>query len=291
MIICADDYGLSPAVNDGIIELLESKKISAVSCMMLGSDVELGIRQLQGLKKNFDLGLHLTLTNDQPLTKLKSESGLVDSQGCLLSFRELVKNTYKKKINYTQLTDEIIAQINRFKELTGHLPEYIDGHQHVQQLPLVRNAVVKIVNHLMKKNSKTNIYIRVAKLPFTWLMTKGILNLRKFVLGNFMIILPGISTTHLLDRQNISHNRFLLGFYDYKTKNFADIFKAYLSIKPVARDIFFCHPGYVDQRLRNRDSVIESRPESLNFLQSIQCQEIMEYSKVGLNTFDGISIY
>ena len=291
MIICADDYGLSPAVNDGIIELIESKRISAVSCMMLGSDVEIGIRKLQVLKKNFDLGLHLMLTNDQPLTKLKSESGLVDSQGCLFPFRELVKNTYKKNINYTQLTNEIMAQVNKFIELTGHLPEYIDGHQHVQQLPLVRDAVAKIVSNLMKDYSKTNIYIRIAKLPFTWLMTKGVLNLRKFVVGNFMIILPGVPTTRLLDQKNISHNRFLLGYYDYKTKNFADIFQAYLSIKPVVKDIYFCHPGYVDQKLRNRDSVIESRVETLNFLKSDQCQEIMEHSKINLNTFDGISIY
>jgi len=291
MIICADDYGISPAVNDGIIELLESKRISAVSCMMLGPDVEIGIRQLQVLKKNFDLGLHLTLTNDQPLTKLKSESGLVDSQGCLLSFRELLKNVYKKTINYEQLTDEIMAQINRFIEITGHLPEYIDGHQHVQQLPLVRNAVVKIVSKLMKKYPKKNIYVRIAKLPFSWLMTRGILNLKKFVLGNCLIILPGLSMTYLLDQQNISHNRFLLGYYDYKTKNFADIFQAYLSIKPVTKDIYFCHPGYIDQKLRNRDSVIESRAETLNFLQSFQFKEIMEYSKVGLNTFDGIPIY
>ena len=97
MIICADDYGLSPAVNDGIIELLESKRISAVSCMMLGSDVEIGMRKLQVLNKNFDLGLHLMLTNDQPLTKLRSESGLVDSQGSLLSFRELAARWHDPK--------------------------------------------------------------------------------------------------------------------------------------------------------------------------------------------------
>ena len=76
-----------------------------------------------------------------------------------------------------------------------------------------------------------------------------------------------------------------------KEKNFADIFQAYLSIKPIVKDIYFCHPGYVDQKLRNRDSVIESREETLNFLKSDQCQEIMEHSKISLNTFDGISIY
>ena len=93
MILCAYDYGLSLAVNEGIIELIEAKRISAVSCMMIGPDVDISMRHLQALKKKCDLGLHLILTNDQPLTKLSLDSGLVNSQGLFLSFKHILINS------------------------------------------------------------------------------------------------------------------------------------------------------------------------------------------------------
>ena len=34
MIICADDFGISEAVSEGILELLSQKRLTAVSCML-----------------------------------------------------------------------------------------------------------------------------------------------------------------------------------------------------------------------------------------------------------------
>jgi predicted glycoside hydrolase/deacetylase ChbG (UPF0249 family) len=137
----------------------------------------------------------------------------------------------------------------------------------------------------MQDYQNVNVYVRIASLPQSWLMTKGVYYLRKFVVRNFMIALPGKQTARLLNQKNISHNRFLLGYYDYKTVRFSDIFRGYLTLKPDARDIFYCHPGYIDQKLRDRDSVVESRVDTLNFLKSDQYEETMLQSGVILNKF------
>ena len=234
--------------------------------------------------------LHLTLTNDRPLTKLRNNSGLVNEQGMLLSFNHLMINAYRKKINYESLNKEIQAQLNLFIELMGYPPDYIDGHEHVQQLPIIRNAVVGIAETLSKNYLKNNFYVRIAKLPRSWLITKGIVYLRKFIISNFIIGLPGEATASLLDQKKISHNRFLLGYYDYKTVPFENIFRGYLTLKPLARDIFFCHPGYIDQKLRERDSVVDSRVDTIKFLKSPQYLEMMENFGINLNTFNEVSL-
>ena len=288
MIICADDFGISPAVNTGILELASAKRISSISCMMIGPSVEHAMAELRLFEKRFDAGLHLVLTNDPPLTNLSTDSGLTDPQGNLLSFGKLMKNAFLKKIDNVALKKEISAQLDRFMTLSGHPPDYIDGHQHIQQLPIIRDAIVEVAQELLKNNPNT--YIRVAQLPRKWLMTTGVSRLGRFFLGNFFIMYPGKSMIRLMAQNNIPHNRFLLGYYDYMISNkFADIFHWYLTLHPKENDIFFCHPGYVDQELRNRDSVVDSRIDVLEFLKSNDCMEMMRREDVKINTFSSSS--
>lgn len=286
MIICADDYGISPAVSAGIIELIEEKRISAASCMMLGSYSERAMAQLGLINSGIDVGLHLVLTDDRPLTQLDSKSGMVDTHGNLLPFSKLFIHSYKRSIDFNAVSREIEAQINRFKDQMGQAPDFIDGHQHVHQLPVIRKALANALRNLTKNHQ--NIYVRIARLPMRWLWTKGLIHSWKFAVGNFIISLPGRSTARLMREACVPSNRFLLGFCDYESGDrFETVFHRYLTLKPGQRDIFFCHPGYVDEELRRLDPVVDSRTDVLEFLRSSRCQIMMDESGVGLNTFFG----
>lgn len=284
MIICADDYGISPAVSAGILELIEERRISATSCMMLGPHVEKAMSALRSLRKGIDVGLHLVLTEDRPLTPLQPRSGLVDKDGKMLPFSRLLINAYRRNIDDEAVSGEIEAQIKRFKTLIGRAPDFIDGHQHAHQLPVIRKSVANSLRNLI--NNDRNIYARVAKLPLKWLWTKGLAHSWRFAVGNHMLSLPGRSMALLMSEAGVPHNRFLLGFCDYERESrFETVFRRYLALKPGARDIFFCHPGYVDEELRRRDPVVDSRTVVLDFLRSRRFQTIMDESGVALNTF------
>ncbi|MBI2339903.1 MAG: ChbG/HpnK family deacetylase [Deltaproteobacteria bacterium] len=286
MILCADDYGISPAVSTGILELVKEKRLSAVSCMMLGPHVDESMRRINGIGNGIDLGLHLVMTDDRPLTPLQPESGLVDAHGKLVPFSKLSLRAYRRAIDFGCVLREIEEQIRRFETLAGRPPDFIDGHQHVQQLPVIRKALATALRSLIQRHQ--NIYVRVARLPMRWLWTKGLRHSWKFFVGNHLVSLPGGSTALLMNETGIPSNRFLLGFCDYeKEARFEAVFQRYLTLKPGPRDIFFCHPGYVDEALRRRDSVTGSRINVLEFLRSSRCQTIMEESGVGLNTFYG----
>lgn len=283
MIICADDYGISPAVSAGILELIEKNRITATSCMMIGPNVEVAMECLRSAGKGIEIGLHLVLTNDRPLTSIKPGSGLVDFQGNLLSFSSLLANAYKRAIDYNSVLGEIRAQTMRFIELMGRDPDYFDGHQHVQQLPIVRKAVATVVKSRARNQ---NIYVRVAGLPLNWYWTTGSTYSISLAIGNILIALPGKPTRQLISKYGIPHNRFLLGYYNYESADkFEKIFQHYLKAKPAEKDILFCHPGHVDDELIRRDSVTNSREDTFKFLSSPLCLEIMEKAGVGLNTF------
>lgn len=284
MIVCADDYGIAPGVSEGIIELIGEKRISATSCMMVGPFVDTAMNHLRRLQARVDIGLHLVLTFDHPLTALSQKTGLVDNCGKFYSFSRLLMNAYKGSIDYDAVSEEIAAQIDRFKSLMGHPPQYIDGHQHIQQLPVIREAVAKAAYDLTK--SGHNIYVRVAALPAAWLWTKALRHSRKVAFGNCMIALPGKTLEPILNRAGIAHNRYLLGYYDYEGgETFDAVVQLYLTLQPNTKDILFCHPGYVDDELRARDPLVDSRMDVLQFLRSSRCEELMNQSGTRLTGF------
>lgn len=286
MILCADDYGISPAVSAGIIELIEEQRVSSVSCMVIGAHAATLLERLRPWRRQVEVGLHIVLTNDTPLTPLKPETGLTNAQGRFLSFPKLLCRAYQGGLASDAVRHEIATQLAAFEGVMGSLPDYLDGHQHVQQLPVIREAVVSSAEKVLARGRPC--YVRVAAPPLSKRAVKRFCSSPKLAMGNLTLAIPGYSTRRLLDRCTIPHNRFLLGFYDYEGGSaFRDIFRLYLSMGPGEDDIFFCHSGYVDEELRQRDPLAASRTDALWFLQSSQCLELMEQRGVGLNTFFG----
>ena len=67
ILICADDYGIAPGVSAAIRELVAAKRLSATSCMVVGTWWEVEAARLRPFKGSVDIGLHFTLTDFPPL--------------------------------------------------------------------------------------------------------------------------------------------------------------------------------------------------------------------------------
>lgn len=92
LIITADDWGLSPEFNQGIIETARAGVTTGISIMIRRSFVdEDALLQIQNEK--LALGLHLELEGNSP-------------------------------------ESEIFSQIEEFQKRLEQLPDYLDGHQH-----------------------------------------------------------------------------------------------------------------------------------------------------------------
>ena len=58
--LCADDFGIAPGVDDGIMALAESGRLTAVSCMTVLPRWPAAAQRLVALASRVDIGLHFT---------------------------------------------------------------------------------------------------------------------------------------------------------------------------------------------------------------------------------------
>lgn len=72
-----------------------------------------------------------------------------------------------------QVRCEMIGQINRFYELIGHLPEFIDGHQHIHVCPKVQQIFAETLCLYGIKETRIPIELEVERC--NWLNDQQLL--------------------------------------------------------------------------------------------------------------------
>jgi predicted glycoside hydrolase/deacetylase ChbG (UPF0249 family) len=130
--VCVDDFGFSRAINAAALALIGMGRVHAVSAQVGGMAWSEGAEQLRGLDaQTLDVGLHLDLT-ECPL-----------QPGARLPLKALIARAYARRLPAPLLRGEIQAQLDAFERAMGRMPDYVDGHQHVHQLPVVRSLLAQ----------------------------------------------------------------------------------------------------------------------------------------------------
>jgi chitin disaccharide deacetylase len=130
LVVCADDFGVAEPVSDAILELIEAQRISATSVLVFGEDIARSAAALARARgSTCALGLHFTLTTACSGPRQMPLAALVALCGAHLIDRQWVGT-------------EVQRQLDRFERLFGVAPDFLDGHQHVHQLPLIRAIVL-----------------------------------------------------------------------------------------------------------------------------------------------------
>jgi chitin disaccharide deacetylase len=131
--ICADDFGLSREVDHAIVDLAWHWRITATSCLVDGPLFAQDAATLMLLRQcgMIDIGLHLNLTES------------FGDDAPRWSVGQLVARAFTGRLSIAQLRGEVQRQFARFEQVLGFAPDHVDGHQHVHQLPLVRQVLVE----------------------------------------------------------------------------------------------------------------------------------------------------
>ena len=137
LILCADDYALSPGVTRGILAALEAGRINATGAMTNRPLWNEAARDVMGFADRADIGLHLNFTFGSPL------GGMVKlaPSGELPKLGPFLKAARAGTLPRDEIRAEITRQIDAFEQATGRAPAFIDGHQHVHVFPVVREAL------------------------------------------------------------------------------------------------------------------------------------------------------
>lgn len=244
LIICADDFAQNPEISDGILILARNKRINAISCMVNDASWGDASQDLLDTTYNGYVGLHLNFTFGQPLSSVwrKNEGEK------FYSLPTLIKKLYLGKIQKSTLEAELQAQIDVFANAMHVYPDFLDGHQHVHQLPGLREALLNV--HAKIMGHATNEEIELDESDYCDSFFRNTSNGRRdfFTLSGFpklqvLNILGGRKFKKLLTIQQIPTNASFAGVYNFKNaRNYRRYFQRFLS-QTQNGGIIMCHPG------------------------------------------------
>lgn len=264
--LCADDYGLSPGVNAAIRDLLERGRLNATSVMSVTpAFTRAEIAPLEAIKASnpgIAIGLHFTFT--APFSPL---SGGEDFQ----SIGRTLQATMLRQHDRDRIAQEARAQLTAFQDMFGTNPDFVDGHQHVQTFPQVRDAVVDAV---------------AEALPRAWLRQCGRASPLPQRLTDGKGMLLDVLSTRLRKaaaRNGVAFNPAFAGSYAYRPDaDFAALFPKFLQGMP-EHGVVMCHPGFVDETLKRLDPLTDLRQREHDFFVSEAFPQILAKHRVTLS--------
>ena len=147
-IITADDFGISPGVNDAIIKSHNKGSLTHASIMVNMKYFQDAIQKKKNQAKNLNIGLHLNLTTGKALSDINKINLLVDDKGYFKhSFVKLLLLPFlkDKKGLQKQIEIEIENQINYCIKNNIKL-SHLDSHKHIHTIPWIFEIVIKLSN-------------------------------------------------------------------------------------------------------------------------------------------------
>jgi predicted glycoside hydrolase/deacetylase ChbG (UPF0249 family) len=267
--LCADDYGISPAVNEGIRELILRGRLNATSVMVVapsfGRSEALPLSIMRTGSQKAAIGLHLTLT--APFAPLSSGYGPTQ-RGGFLPLRATLIAAMLGRLRPEKIAVEVGAQIKAFTAAFGVPPDFIDGHQHVQVFPQIREAVVGAVKY---------------SAPDAWLRQCGgsgsLLTDRKGWLINRFSRRLRLRAA----KAGLKTNPAFAGTYNFRRKaDYNTLFRRFLR-NMAADGVVMCHPGHVDEELRRLDPLTDMREKEYAYLAGEEFGALLNELKVSLD--------
>lgn len=274
-LVCADDYGLAPGVNEAIAGLIAAGRLSATSCMVGLPDWRPGVATLREAiaRSPADVGLHLTLTGQRPL----SPAPRLAPGGRLPGLGKLLPRALARQLPADEVKDEIRAQLDAFEDAWGGPPDYVDGHQHMHLLPTVREALVE---EIARRYPAGSVYARDCRERPLTILSRGV------AVGKALFLTwLGGGFAGLARQAGIPMNQGFAGLHDFSGRvPFRQLMQAFLR-HPGPRPLIHVHPGRVDAALRERDSLTSPREAELAYLASGDFQEDLAAARVAVARF------
>jgi chitin disaccharide deacetylase len=146
LIVCADDFGMSASVNEGILCAHRDGILTDASLMVGGTAFEDAIK-LAWNYPTLSVGLHLVLAQGRAASAPERIPSLVGADG--MFGQDAVASGFRYFFApgvRAQLRIEIAAQIERFLA-TGLALSHLDGHMNVHMHPTVLDIILQLAEH------------------------------------------------------------------------------------------------------------------------------------------------
>ena len=244
VIFCADDFAINASVSLGISKLARMERLSATSAMVLSPRWASDAALLQDLRGKFDVGLHLDWTSDFAL-----------AAGHGMALGRAMRQALLGGFDPVRAAAEINRQLDLFEQHWQAPPDFVDGHQHVQQFAGIREALVAaLVRRYGKRPDRP--YLRISRAP------RGMTDLKSRVIA----AMGAKALETEAAAADVRSANGLLGVYDFGggPQRYADLMTHWLARAPSGA-ILMCHPA---QAAEPDDAIGIARAQEFSYLAS-----------------------
>ena len=216
-------------VNDATMTLVSLQRVHGISCLVggpaFGDEWAVALRRLDSGR--VDVGLHLDFT-EFPLLSISHRRLL-----------PLIAASLLRQLDGRSIRAEIKAQLDRFESSLGRAPAFVDGHQHVHQLPIVRR---ELLDELMHRYRTALPWLRSTRVRPARASTG-----RRWWLGAKARGIEWLGCARLRSsalRSGFAQNHSLLGVYDFKggAQTYRGLLRSWVGAAHDG-DLLLCHPS------------------------------------------------
>jgi predicted glycoside hydrolase/deacetylase ChbG (UPF0249 family) len=269
VILCADDFAVNQSASTGIAKLASNRRISATSAMVLSPRWPQDVALLHDLREQMDVGLHLDWTSEfaaasghglsLPAAMLKATLGGFGSGAAATVTRVVIER-----------------QLDAFEAHWKAPPDYVDGHQHVQQFAGIREVLVQVLVSRYGAGSGPGTsrsqppYLRISRPP------PGAADLKSRVIT----AMGAAALEKLATEAGLSITTSLLGVYDFAADGprYARLMDGWLNTAP-SGCIIMCHPA---QAAEPGDAIGAARTQEFAYLGSATFSAALAKAQVRL---------
>ena len=253
--LCADDFGISNAVNTAIRDLVVRGRLNATSALVVAPSFHrseaVALNALNSTAPRVAIGLHLALT--APF-RPASKGFQPVREGAFLPLAATFRHAVMHRFKRDALLAEITGQIQTFRRLFGRAPDFVDGHQHVHLLPQIGDALLTVMKD---------------EAPDAWVRQCGRVVPLAARLADRKGLLMDIFSHRFRRRAaalGLRTNPAFAGTYDFfdDAADFAALFPRFLAGLPEG-GVVMCHPGFVDEELQRLDPLTTLREKEYAF--------------------------
>lgn len=272
--LCADDFGLATGIDDAILDLIERRRLSAVSCLVVGRSWLRSAPFLCRYAGEVEIGLHFTLTHLAPAGPMPR----LAPRGTLPPLAPLIRAAVMKRLDGDEIRAELDRQLDLFFAAIGRPPAFLDGHQHVHQLPGVREVVIAAC-----RDRLAGAWLRYPAMP-----PQDVLVHRTAIARTLTIGALGRGFRALGGAHGIAGNGTFRGVRSGRGEPpFAVLFRRFLR-RLGERPLMMCHPGAEgDPFVSDREAATLARRDEYRFLASADFPRVLNDFRLSLGGLRG----
>lgn len=255
--LVADDYAISGGVSAGIESLARGRRISGASAIVTLARWPRDAARLGALRGDIAIGLHLNLTLGAPLGAMAK----LAPAGALPRIRRLTAAALGGQIERGEIAAETARQLALFERETGCAPDFIDGHQHVHVLPVIRRGVLDALGERFAPGAPRPLVRIPADRP------AALIGRRRAAAKAAVLSVLSAGARRLFERAGFPVNDGFAGVTSFAADDLSverDLAAA--ASRRRGLTIAMCHPGLATAELRAIDAITDRREVELALL-------------------------